>query len=437
MPAHATRPVFKLLVPTLVLWLSGLAFEALFRVFFVAQASLAAYQPIGDAILGATIVIDQLEYHYSAHYNRFGFRGPEFELQKRAGERVILFLGDSFAEGFGVEEAKRFSDLTVNILRQQGYSVSGRNVGQLATNPITYLDNLQRFGVALEPDLVVTAVFLGNDFQGAAIERVGRTLHVNERPLGADAPDQSILSFLTLGYLRGLVTNALLTLEYKRTDWPELVAMGPKTTFVRRPFKPLESRHFWDVYFRRPVNERFFRDASGLSTPEYDRLVQKVSSKVVQESYAGRINPSLLLGALFNLKDPAATKRPSYTEEDYTRTEAMLDAMETILASRRIRHIVLLIPDISEVRREEFETMLRTDLGYSDFPEGLHQVSAFHKRLLKHLTDARVSVIDLAPLLSRSQETPYHRFDTHLTEAGHAIVARALLEKIREYWETP
>jgi hypothetical protein len=51
---------------------------------------------------------------FSHALNLYGFRGPDFRVQRRAEARRVLFLGDSFAEGFGAQ-----NDETLPVVFEQ------------------------------------------------------------------------------------------------------------------------------------------------------------------------------------------------------------------------------------------------------------------------------------------------------------------------------
>jgi lysophospholipase L1-like esterase len=86
-------------------------------------------------------------------------REQEFELHKRAGTQRVLFLGDSMAWGWGVDDGQRFSDLIAAELAPRiqvvNLAVPGYGTDQQAWS-------LAERGESLDPDAVVL-VFVLND----------------------------------------------------------------------------------------------------------------------------------------------------------------------------------------------------------------------------------------------------------------------------------
>src|SRR3990167_3315053 len=92
--------------------------------------------------------------------NSLGFRGPE-----PAGfpGRGVLFLGDSFTTGYGVNDGEEFPDLVRRGLEASGIGVPVVNAGSGNTGNGYWLRFLEREGTRFSPRLVVLG-FCGNDF---------------------------------------------------------------------------------------------------------------------------------------------------------------------------------------------------------------------------------------------------------------------------------
>lgn len=92
--------------------------------------------------------------------NSLGFRGPE---PGRFPERGVLFLGDSFTSGYGVDDGEEFPDLVRRGLEASGIDVPVVNAGSGNTGNGYWLHFLEREGTRFAPRLVVLG-FCGNDF---------------------------------------------------------------------------------------------------------------------------------------------------------------------------------------------------------------------------------------------------------------------------------
>ncbi len=101
--------------------------------------------------------------------NERGMRGPSV-IARQPGERRILVLGDSFAFGHGVEAEEAFPAL---LQQQLGNADQGReqqpirvfNAGVPGAGHEDQLITLRRH-LDLEPDVIVSCIYTGNDFDG-------------------------------------------------------------------------------------------------------------------------------------------------------------------------------------------------------------------------------------------------------------------------------
>jgi lysophospholipase L1-like esterase len=98
--------------------------------------------------------------------NALGFRGREVAVPKPAGTWRLLVLGDSFAFGKGVADGEPFPEVLESRLRErlpgQALDVVDGGMNGYGTDQQAAL--LRRVGRRLEPDAVVLAFFVGNDF---------------------------------------------------------------------------------------------------------------------------------------------------------------------------------------------------------------------------------------------------------------------------------
>ena len=124
-----------------------------------------AVQSIGDPDLGFLYPSHQrkqivtADFSFEIETDDHGFRNPA-PWPARAD---VVVVGDSMAFGWGVERSASW----VYLLEQ---GLAGRRVitlGLPGTAPQQYYRYLEKFGVGLRPEVVVFAVFPGNDFVGA------------------------------------------------------------------------------------------------------------------------------------------------------------------------------------------------------------------------------------------------------------------------------
>lgn len=128
-------------------------------------------QHVFDPELGhrgpSNIVFDAMpdpEGLYSHRTNSAGFRSPELPREPPPpGTKRVLFIGDSFCDGWGVraEALMPFSCQAELIAR--GHRVDTFNASYAAIGTAQELLLFRRHGPSARPDVVVLALFEGND----------------------------------------------------------------------------------------------------------------------------------------------------------------------------------------------------------------------------------------------------------------------------------
>jgi hypothetical protein len=121
--------------------------------------------------------------------NALGYRGPSpATVEKPAGTRRVLVLGDSFVFGWGVPEEDSIPGQLRARLANPAAPVEIVNAGYHAgAGPDAYYAYLRREGMALAPDVVVLVVFTSND-----IDDVGETRWLETDAIGGPTRVQSI-----------------------------------------------------------------------------------------------------------------------------------------------------------------------------------------------------------------------------------------------------
>ena len=103
-------------------------------------------------------------------FNRAGFRGPERTEKKPAGLQRIAVLGDSMIAGLGVEESDTLAGQLEFRLRDKGIAGEVLNFGVSASSPAQALVLFEELVGRYEPDLVISAFFVGNDLSDSSAE---------------------------------------------------------------------------------------------------------------------------------------------------------------------------------------------------------------------------------------------------------------------------
>jgi hypothetical protein len=123
--------------------------------------------------------IRQPDFAYIQRVNALGLRGRETTVEKPAGTRRILMLGDSFTMGKGVQDDETFPVVVEKLLQPQlaacgGGALEVLNGGVDSYAPVLSALQLQRDLLRLSPDLVVENFDNSDLIQEAAYRQQAR-----------------------------------------------------------------------------------------------------------------------------------------------------------------------------------------------------------------------------------------------------------------------
>lgn len=115
-------------------------------------------------------IYNRAEYSNEIRINQAGLRGSEVGSSTEETLRVLV-VGDSFVFGVGVEDTETFTALLPMHLAREGFEAEGLNAGIPAFGVPDAESWFRRHGADLDPDVVVLAIFLGNDLVDASPDR--------------------------------------------------------------------------------------------------------------------------------------------------------------------------------------------------------------------------------------------------------------------------
>jgi lysophospholipase L1-like esterase len=420
-----------------VLWANvGLACGAIVLVLFaldrfVAWTDLgyraARYRPNEDRRL----VRDEFDVRVVT--NRQGIREARLPGPKPPGVLRIVALGDSFTQGYGVEEAEAYPRLLEQRLTAGGTPTEVVNLGVPGTSPRDYVAHLADPGLAYEPDLVLVSV-MANDVQDVWIQRrfgvrfaaevlrgVQREL-VDRRPLWRRAPA------LVLPNLYPLVWTQVASFRAALSPEPAVASPAPSA-----PTGPRVPPDRWrDVVLA--MGERFGREretAAALANvpPERAAAIEAVATGAVSLDSEEGVTGYLPLLALVEPRLLAdAVLLPATYDDAWEETAGYLHAMVRSARRAGSRVAIVYVPAIHQVsdvsrpdiERDGFEWDPRT-LTDTTFPDRLRAFGAHED----------VAVIDLLPVFRGTDARAlYFVRDGHWTPAGHRRAADALVAAI-------
>lgn len=128
-------------------------------------------------------------YRYTWSTNGQGFRGDDdYAIPKPAGTRRVLMIGDSFTFGMGVDNDRTASSRLQGALRIVcgDPRIEVINAGVPSYGTSQELKTLEKFGLPLEPDVVVLGV-VSNDLDDNLATGVHQLVEDSLRPLPATA----------------------------------------------------------------------------------------------------------------------------------------------------------------------------------------------------------------------------------------------------------
>jgi hypothetical protein len=162
-----------------------------------------------------------------ARANSRGMRDDEIAVPKPADVYRILVIGDSFTVGANVEQDEAYPQVLEQLLNTAGGPViEVVNAGTGGWSPYQYARYLEHYGAALEPDLVLVGVFVGND---VFIDRFSSTQLMSAvlgRRVRQDAAQAwwikpKILAYENSHIARALMSKAPDSMDFGRRDCAE------------------------------------------------------------------------------------------------------------------------------------------------------------------------------------------------------------------------
>lgn len=303
--------------------------------------------------------------------NSRGFRTPEYDQQKAPGTWRVVALGDSFTFASG---GVPWPDLWTTRLAAGMAAATPRpvelvNLGVPAVGPSYELRVWRLEAAALQPDLVVLALFVGNDFtderwipEGGWFSEYGR--------VSCDAR-----------LLRNLVRG-----------------LEPVRSVTRTPDGPADLP---------PPGTH-----GGYAVPGYERVYARHAPLYTDDQIV-RIETRNL-----SVCDPRESRQ---FEKLYRRVVAVLHQLHSEVDAAGSQLAVLIIPSRCQVCTAD-RTELLAAMGR---PESDFDWDAPQRRLASFLQAEGIPFLDLTPALRESDgaQALYSHGDTHWSPAGNALVA--------------
>jgi hypothetical protein len=333
---------------------------------------------------GARYVHDK-EGHSEGRFNSHGFRDVERTLAKPPGAFRIEIFGDSFVDALQVALPDSFPARLERAIAASSRRVEVLNLGQSGFGTTDECLRFDHFGKAFSPDLVVVAVFVGND-----IRNNSKTLNT-----------ESVTYYYVIG------PDGRLELD---TSLPDAYQRG--RTGLQRAFQAVK-RH---SYLASLLSERLYL------------LRRAGAAKAVKEREESAASKPAGLPPLDDL-NLFVDDAPRVWSDAWAVTQAVLLKFRDDAQAAGARFAVMTIPTAEQIdpaAQHEIETRLGRALDW-DRPDAL---------LVPFAKEHGIPMLALAPTFreayARSGETLYGfgggGNHGHWNERGHALAATTLLE---------
>lgn len=312
--------------------------------------------------------------------NAQGMRGPEVSAQKAEGTTRILLLGDSYTFGYGVSLEESYPGLIRTRYAAEGRPVEVINAAYTAgaSADTAYAWMLDE-GFGYQPDLVIYALFAGNDLQDLYLD-------------GWEEPDAR-------GLPRRVVDNNSFALDdgRLRATTPGYATVGAEQIYRVPLLRNSEAAVAFYVlgsstYTRAMDSGRF----DGLFPAERER-------SRIQESF------DLIFPVYF-----AAAWSPEMAARDEA-MRALIAGLAAESAAQGAQFALILIP-------------LPHEVNPAYIPQGVSMQRSYYDSLIPWLEGQGIAYLDL-PSAMRADPGPYYPdplTDFHMTPAGNAFTAGQL-----------
>lgn len=344
---------------------------------------------------------ETMEFDYVFTTNSLGFRGADISMEKPAGARRLVVLGDSFVAGVGVGDDATFTARLEKLLNAAGRRTEVVNLGRSGSSTIREFDIYERFGSRFAPDDVILVVFLGNDLAEIVEEHDRHELR----------------EWHPQGWLRRGAYAAFPNL------YLELAMMRHSTAKNASGAKRSEQ----DL-----VNQlRAEAAARGVDPDVAQRRFENVPEKIRTAARAGRFSLTRLFHGILDPKRVQRSLNPedAYFERAWPRMRKHLERLKTASRSDGARFRIVALP--AAVQVDAAATAATRELGYEVDDAWRSTTSRVQRELQSWSESNGVSYFDLTDALRAADPPLFHVYDRHMNERGHAVTARALADWLR------
>jgi lysophospholipase L1-like esterase len=353
------------------------------------------------------------EYNVDITINSLGLRDYEHTYAKPPGTFRILILGDSFTEGMQVDLAQTFPpQLQTCLAGRVSRPVEVINAGNSSYGPGEELLFFTHEGVKYQPDLVVTAIFPGNDLKDIKRE-----------------PDSNMVQSFG-GYQFYLDDGRL---EKRWIEWAD--PPDEKISWLQQFLRRYSGLYYT---FQSP-DSQVLRDLDRLVEPWWPDLLSsgppvEISQPADFPDYAYEENL-----IVFTKNFPDNPLVPPSVHELWQLFKAILQQLQAETEAHGAQLAVVLIPREAQVHPELYnERVIEYAKRYDLLQAGLDvwDISAPNHAIADLMLERGIPTLDLMPGFQAYAQTNdgllYFEKDIHLNEKGHQLAANLICDWLVE-----
>lgn len=332
--------------------------------------------------------------------NSKGFRGPEYPYEKPADEYRVLFLGDSFTEGFMLTEEDHFAEVMKRELNNMNSTkhIEALNSGVAGWGTDQELLFFQNEGKKYSPDLTIL-MFYQNDL---SYNNEPKDWGMYYKPLFKQVGGELVL------------TNVPVPRPDKIVNYNQL-ASEKKSAFKR-------------------IKEWFY-DNSQL----YNLIKERIKSLHNLHAWAVKLHLMEVPGdedeALPREYNVWAKQPNESVQDSWKITEAMLVKLKEETEASGSKLLVFFIPDETGVHREEWDK-LKKKYGFSDDEYSPHLPGIELEKVCEKNGIDFIDPTELMRIKAQEVEKLGQRFydpvDGHWNAAGSRFVGGILADVVKE-----
>lgn len=332
--------------------------------------------------------------------NSLGFRNREEVSRTPEPDRYrVLSLGDSFSNGYGIDQDRFFGPVLQRELQASGHRSEVLNAE--VSDPTYGLFYLQQYGIDFAPHLVVYGL-CGNDIMQNFMWTTDGSLFRLE-PGGMLRPNAGVSGDLSLKWY-----TAWRDFAYPVRGTAPLVSSDLLSDFGR--LRSVEWLRQWFVGSERVRLQR------GELTPNLvDRFDESDGRKRFFDSFTN-------LGFLYRQRlEPA--------EQMYARFFPVVEVMASTSRAHGAEFVLVIFPSRHQVQAQDWRALVeRWNLDEREF-----DLDQSNHRIMDFCREHAIRCLDLTPAFREAarRQNLYLPYDDHFNERGHAVAAKEAAAYVR------